>query len=324
VGRCKVDRIYMTDVFLGGVLAFSASIIWALGAVWARIGLQHMPARAGTAVALVVGFVVVLPMAIIRAPGSLFGLGVPLTAGLLALGILQFSMGRLMNYSGIHRAGVGPATALASTAPLFAALWAVLFLGESLTLLVGFGIVGVVAGAGLVMISTTSDQHAESRGRRGARSAENRESIGHRRTAALGLLLSLGAAISYSGVQVLLKHFSNEGVPAETAVVWMSFSGMIVLVAVSSGQWAGAATWPKAGLGYMALAGLGTIGGVLFMYGALSNAPVLLVAPIIGSCPLLVLVVTRRWLKGIEKVTRPLAAGTLMVVGGVVLAVLGQ
>ena len=265
-----------------------------------------------------------LPMAIIGDAGSLLGIGAPLIAALLAIGILQFPLGRLMNFSGIHRAGVGPATALASTAPLFAALWAVLFLGESLSLLVGLGIVSVVAGAGLVVTSTAGRRPAKSSGSSAFGSEERQESVDHRRTVALGLLLALGAALSYSGVQVLLKHISNQGVPTQTAVLWMSVSGMVVLVAVSSRQWADASTWPKAGMGFMLLAGLGSIGGVMFVYGALTNAPVVLVAPITGSSPLVVLVVTRRWLRGIEEVTRPLAAGTLLVVGGIVLAVLGQ
>ena len=56
-----------------------------------------------------------------------------------------------MNYTGIRLAGVARATSISGTSPLFAALLAILFLGERVTFSMLFGTLGVAVGLALVM-----------------------------------------------------------------------------------------------------------------------------------------------------------------------------
>ena len=69
-------------------------------------------------------------------------------------GLFNFALGRLFNTFSIQLAGVARATPLFSTAPLFATILAILFLGESVTPWLLLGTVTIVGGIVLI----TSEQ----------------------------------------------------------------------------------------------------------------------------------------------------------------------
>ena len=69
-------------------------------------------------------------------------------------GLFNFALGRFFNTVSIQLAGVARATPLFSTAPLFATILAILFLGESVTPWLLLGTVTIVGGIVLI----TSEQ----------------------------------------------------------------------------------------------------------------------------------------------------------------------
>ena len=69
-------------------------------------------------------------------------------------GLFNFALGRFFNAVSIQMAGVARATPLFSTAPLFATILAVIFLGESVTPWLIVGTVTIVCGIALI----TSEQ----------------------------------------------------------------------------------------------------------------------------------------------------------------------
>ncbi|MBI2856663.1 MAG: EamA family transporter, partial [Chloroflexi bacterium] len=69
-------------------------------------------------------------------------------------GLFNFALGRLLNAVSINLAGVARAAPLFSTAPVFATILGVTFLGESVTPWLVLGTLSVVAGIALI----TSEQ----------------------------------------------------------------------------------------------------------------------------------------------------------------------
>ena len=312
----------MSDPGLGAVLAASAAVFWAIGAVFARAGLQYVPSRAGTAISLFSGFSVALVIAVIHDVGSLVGVSAASAVGLLGVGLLQFPVARLLNYTAIHLAGVAPAMTVASTAPVFAASWAVLFLNESIAALVIVGTMGVVIGLIIVVIAMRDPSVTVDVPVVADPDPSRWGSMDDR--VVLGLGLALLSAVGYGTVQTLIKVHADDGVDPEAGVALMAFSGMIVMSVVASGQWRQTAQAPRSGIWLMALAGVGSVLGVFFAFNALSLAPVLLVAPISSSSPLVVVGLTHLFLRRLEKVTLQMVAGVALTIVGIALVIVGQ
>jgi drug/metabolite transporter (DMT)-like permease len=69
-------------------------------------------------------------------------------------GLLNFALGRFLNSVSIQQVGVARATPLFSTAPLFATILAIIFLGETITPWLLLGTATIVGG----IILITSEQ----------------------------------------------------------------------------------------------------------------------------------------------------------------------
>jgi drug/metabolite transporter (DMT)-like permease len=141
----------MSDLALGAVFAALAATAWAVGAIFARIGMQHMGSTTGTFISLVSGFLLTLAIALALDFDALFSVSLVTILWFAALGAIQFPIGRFLNYNGIRLAGVAPATAILGSSPLFAGVLALLFLGEQMTPMILVGILAVAAGLALVM-----------------------------------------------------------------------------------------------------------------------------------------------------------------------------
>ena len=141
----------MSDLFMGSLFALAAAAFWATGAIFARIGMQHMGSTTGTFISLVVGFVAILAIALALDFDALFSVSLTTIGWLVLLGMVQFPIGRFLNYNGIRLAGVAPASAILGSSPLFAAILALIFLGEQVTPMIGVGILAVGAGLALVV-----------------------------------------------------------------------------------------------------------------------------------------------------------------------------
>jgi drug/metabolite transporter (DMT)-like permease len=140
-----------SDILLGAFLAALAAASWATGAVFARVGMQHMGSTTGTFVSLVAGFVIIMAISLLVDGSALFAVSLGTLAWFALLGSIQFPLGRFLNYNGIRLAGVAPASILLGASPLFAGILAIIFLDEQVTPMIVVGILAVVAGLALVM-----------------------------------------------------------------------------------------------------------------------------------------------------------------------------
>jgi drug/metabolite transporter (DMT)-like permease len=81
---------------------------------------------------------------------------------------------------------------------------------------------------------------------------------------------------------------------------------------------------PRSGLFYMALAGITSGAGATFMLFASSKAPVAVVAPVASINPLIALILSAIFIRGIEVFSPRVVVGTFLVVAGVILVVVGS
>ena len=138
---------------LGILLALTASMCWAAGAVLARLSLLHLRSSTGTVISLIAGVAVVMSLVLIFFRDYVGDLSGTIFLWFALAGVLQSLLGRFLNYSSVQRIGVSRALPIIGAAPLFATLFAVLFTGEQLTLPLLAGTTAIIGGVALIVSS---------------------------------------------------------------------------------------------------------------------------------------------------------------------------
>jgi drug/metabolite transporter (DMT)-like permease len=131
--------------------ALGAAISWAASAVFARLGLRYMPATLGTFVSLISGVVLMVCVVALFQREQLSDLTWAAIGIFAAVGLFNFVLGRYLNFLSIGHLGVARATPITASTPLFAAMLAVLLLGETLNALTVLGTGLVLAGIYVVL-----------------------------------------------------------------------------------------------------------------------------------------------------------------------------
>ena len=126
--------------------ALGAAISWALSAVFVRLGLKYMPATLGTFLSLLSGVVLMVLVVALFQREQVGDVTLAAVGIFAAVGVFNFVLGRYLNFLSISHLGVARATPITASTPLFAAILAVLFLGESLNALTALGTALVLAG----------------------------------------------------------------------------------------------------------------------------------------------------------------------------------
>ena len=88
----------------GVVLGLSAALGFGGSAVFARLGLQYMRSTTGTLASLLVGTVIMLTLAFALHSKEILALGGVVLLWLLVSAIINFPLGRLLNYTGVRLA----------------------------------------------------------------------------------------------------------------------------------------------------------------------------------------------------------------------------
>ena len=146
-----------------------------------------------------------------------------------------------------------------------------------------------------------------------------------RRQLVLGYGASLLAAIAYGSVAVVGRKIVVDFAPPLVATSFSMIFGTIILLALFHRHFASdiAAKPPRRAWLFVAIAGGSATWGVTFWFLALNEAPVVLVAPLAATYPLIAVVVAGIFLQRLEKVTWQTFAGAFLVVGGAILITLG-
>lgn len=281
------------------VLALIAACLFGVSTVIAKRGLAHVDAQVGSLITIGTGALIYLVLGPfwMRA-GDWFTFGFWI---FVLNGFIHPMLSMYLSLEATARIGPTVSATFASTAPLFAAIAAVAFLGESISVAIAIGTLGTVAG-----IMTLSWAPAD-----------------RARLIQTALLFATGAAV-IRGINQTVAKWALDILPsvlmASFVSFMVSFFGSLVIYLLR--YRALPRHIPRAGLRYFGLAGTLVSGAVLCMYGALALGTVVTVSPIIAAYPLFTLATA--FLLGQENLNGKMMSGVLLVVSGVALITIGS
>ena len=139
---------------LGVIFALLAATCWGFSAILVRLGLQHLRPTTGTWTSMIPGIIMVMTLALVFNLDDIRALAAGAFLWFALSGLFNFALGRVLNTVSIQLAGVAKATPLFSTAPLFATILAIIFLGETVNPWLVLGTGTIISGIVLI----TSEQ----------------------------------------------------------------------------------------------------------------------------------------------------------------------
>ena len=278
---------------LGEFFGLLTAASFALADVFARKTMAGGTAFAGVYNSVIINLAILWPLALLLTdPGTITTLGIIF---LVVAGVFSTTLGRLTRFIGIGKLGVSGSGPLVSSAPLFAATFAITVLGEVFTPILGLGTVLIVLGVGILSLSEW-------------------------RVSRVGVIVSLGSSLFFG----LAENFRKLGIEE---VASPPFGGAVsASVALASYTLYSKATNTSTRLAgrprlFSALAGVATTSGLLSSFTALSLADVVAVAPLFNTTPLFALLYVKLLLRRQERITLRVLVSALVVVAGVALIV---
>ena len=143
------------------------------------------------------------------------------------------------------------------------------------------------------------------------------------RSHVIGYVLAGAACIAYGASLILAKQVVEDTPPLLAATLGMTF-GLLVLAVISAPDVRRDVGTRQRAWVWAALGGLAAGSGITLMFLAISNAPVVVVAPILAMNPLTAILFSQIFLRGMERITWRVLIGALLVVAGVIIITLGQ
>jgi len=250
--------------------------------------------------AMIIGLFIAVPVYLVILPfgGGLNWEQVTVAAfvGYVLGGLFGTGIGRRWLYISIDRIGASPATAIKNSAPVITTFLAAWLYQEEVTPIRWLAVAGIVVG--VVLVTWRPGQ-------------------GIRHWFDIGVLAAVGAALSY-GVRPLFLKF---GLEAANLPLTAAFVGAIAALAYALlfGDRSGllnARREPAFGL-FLVSGVLQAIGFLALSLG-LSGGDVSVVYPVTASAPLFTLLFTALLLRGRERLTWRIVAGSVAIVLGVI------
>ena len=276
------------------ILALAGALASAAAAVLIRQGFRGGNAYGGYWVNLAVGTVCLWAAVLVRGPlESLQARGI---AYFVLAGLVGTVAGRLLRFVSIEKVGASVTSALNSLYPFISSGLAILLLGERVTMAIVAGTVVIVLGT---LLLSAGGRHVGFRPR--------------------DLVFPILSATCFGVVTVLRKLglSSMSPVPGFAVNVTTALIAFTAFLAVSGNR--GAVALTGRSLAYFVAAGVAENAGVFLALLALSLGTVSVVAPLAGTAPIFVLIMSFFFLRGIERLTAHIVLGTLFIVLGVYL-----
>ena len=294
---------------LAVALGLLAALGFACAGIFARMGLQSLKTSTATAVSVITSFTVIGLLTVAYNVSAIGDLAPIAFVWCFAAGMVSFPTARLLNYLSVSMIGATRTAAMISAQPLFAAALAMAFLGERPNWLIGLGTVVVVAAMAIIALERQRGQSEHAR---------------FDRRFLLGCGIGVLAGAGYGGASVLTKMIVEDHATPLTGVTFSLLFGGIAMVALAGRDMGSAMRVPRRHLAMMAISGVSSGGAVTSLFFAFNRAEVIVVSPIVAIFPLITLIISHLFLKRLERITWRLVAGTLVVVAGVIMVVIGQ
>lgn len=281
-----------------------AAALFAAALVTTQFGLRYMDALAGAKISVPSAAVLLW---LLCALGGFEGLDAWHTQGasvFLALGLFFPVAVTLLAYEANRRMGPTVAGAIGSTAPLFAVLGAMLFLGESLGLTQIAATLAIVAGS--IVLVWHSGAHA---------------SAGAPTDVPNGAVLTSWVAWLAAALRALAQVIAKFGLlwwpnPFAAVLLGYTVSAAVIWIIAAFSRRAASRAYTRRGILWFALTGLFNSAAVLALYTALEHGTVNVVSPIASSYPLFTLLLNAVILRE-ERLSARLLGGVALMVGGV-------
>ncbi len=284
---------------IGLILSIAAAICFAAGTVSMRRGLFHTETAVGTIfVSVPIGAIYFAVLLIATAQYErLWHIPWHVFAVLAASGVINFIAGRLLSYTCVQLLGANRTGAIMRTAPLWAVVFGVGFLDESLTLLMILGILMLVFGATLASV----------RSEREARAVQVR-----------GVIAGFGGALCYSLAAALIRAVIEEvGSPIAAAFVSFTVATIVVASLLLRKYFRDQVRQlERRSVVPFVIAGTLSATAQLFRYSALGYSPVSLVEPVMSTSVIFVLVFSFFINRQMEIFSTRVIAGILLAAGG--------
>lgn len=278
------------------VIAILSAMGWAGDSIFVRFGLR----RSNIFAAMLMSYAVSITCmwSYLIATTSLDFLRSPAMIYYVISGCLQPIFARALFYEGINRIGVARAGPLRGIEPLFAAVAAVMFLGEEPGILVFAGTVLIVASVWLI----TGKQE-------GAKSWRWID-------ASLPILAGLVSTISQTLRKHALKIIPDPFV-AVAIVTTVSLALMLIFI-VTTGR-SGQLKMSRQSFGFFFCAAVVATLAQLANFMALGRGQMSVIIPLLNTTPLFTVVLSAIFLRNLETVNTRIVSGAVLMVAGVVL-----
>ncbi|MFB6267415.1 MAG: EamA family transporter [Halodesulfurarchaeum sp.] len=285
------------------LLALVPALLWGFSPILSKRGMVDGGSSLQASLVVVVVDTSLYALALLVIQGTALFRDLSLhSAGLFFLaGVVGTALGRLAVFTGVDRVGASVNSAAVSTRPLFATAMAAILLGEAVTLPTVVGIVVLVVGLTVLTVSRGGD----------IRGWGPRD-----------LLFPLAAAFLF-GIGNVARRFGLLAFPEVTlleAVALNEVGAMVALVgyAVYAGR-LDVLRAPKRTYVYFSGSGAITAVALLALFAALQRGRVAIVDPLAATAPLFTPIFAAVFLRDVERVTRGVVMGAVLVVIGVVL-----
>ena len=292
------------DVGMVG-LAILAAAGWGAGSPLSKLGMERGGSPYQVALTVVTISGVAYWTALAVSGVNILSVAPWVIALFLITGVFATAFARILTFEGVERLGSSINSAGINTRPVWASVLAVVFLGETVTAQMGVGILVVVVGLVIVAFSEGGDLSGWEP---------------HH------LVFPLGAAVAY-GIGSVIRRFaftSTTITPLQGAALneTAGFVGILAFLAIQNPgleEFKGAFVAPRRAYAFFAGSAVMNAFALLALFEALSRGPVVVVDPLSSPTSLFAILFTFIFLRRIERVTRRLLLGALLVITGVVL-----
>ena len=144
-----------------------------------------------------------------------------------------------------------------------------------------------------------------------------------RTSTVLGYLFAIGAAMGYGGSQVVGKQIVGEVPPVVGAAFGLLF-GTLIMAVMAAPDLTRSNNAPRKAFMWIALAGIFSSSGALFLFLALDRAPVVVVAPITGVNPLFSILLARLFIRDLERLSWSIVLGAMLVLLGATIVIISR
>lgn len=279
--------------------SFQAALCFSISHILIRRGLVDSNAMTGSFISLSMSAVILWLAVPFFVPLS--ALWNPAALTFVVAGIFAPGIGRTLSYVGIEKIGVSRSVPIANSSPIFASIFAVVFLAEAWVLQNVIGTLLVIGG--VIVLSMAKPAQGEWR--------------------KIDAIYPLIGALAFGASTTLRKAglgFINAPLLAAAVTAGSAAIFSFTLLQIRGGKKAFKLTRRSAA--WLFPAGVFNTAAMLSVFFALSHGKVVIVEPLVSSNPVTTLLLTSIFLRDVESLTLRVILGAALTVTGTILVVL--